>query len=285
MSAQIPESRKQNERADALARNASAAQAVIDVMARLRTLGAGCPWDLEQNFSTIAPYTIEEAYEVADAIERADMPALKEELGDLLFQVAFHARMAEEAGAFDFADVAGALAAKMIARHPHVFGEGDERTAEEQTRAWETLKAEERARKRAERGEPPSLLDDVAMALPALMRAEKLTKRAARINFDWPRADDVLAKLDEELKELEEARGQNDPEALTEEMGDVLFVLANLARKLNVDPEEALRRANAKFTRRFQHIERRLAEQGREGPQPLDEMEALWVEAKRVERG
>ena len=262
------------------ARNATACQAVLDVMARLRTPQGGCPWDVEQTFATIAPYTIEEAYEVADAIAREDMPALKEELGDLLFQVAFHARMAEEQGAFDFADVASALAAKMTTRHPHVFGDGDERTAEEQTRAWETLKAEERAAKRP----GASLLDDVAMALPALMRAEKLTKRAARINFDWPSADQVLDKLDEELAELAEARESGNQDAIAEEMGDILFVMANLARKLNVDPEEALRRANTKFTSRFQHIERRLAEQGREGPQPLEEMEALWLEAKAHER-
>jgi MazG family protein len=262
------------------ARNAAAAQAVLDVMARLRDPERGCPWDLEQSFATIAPYTIEEAYEVADAIAGGDTSALKEELGDLLFQVAFHARMAEEEGAFDFADVAEALAAKMVARHPHVFGDGEERSAEAQTQAWETLKAEERARKRPH----GSLLDDVPMALPALMRAEKLTKRAARINFDWPTADEVLLKLDEELAELSEARENDDHEALTEEMGDILFVLANLARKLKVDPEEALRRANAKFTRRFQYIERRLTEQGRPGPQPLDDLEALWVEAKQNER-
>ena len=279
-----PTGNKRENSAEQRARNAAATQAMLDVMARLRDPNGGCPWDVEQNFATIAPYTIEEAYEVADAIARQDMPALKEELGDLLFQVAFHARMAEEQGAFDFADVANGLAQKMIARHPHVFGEADTRTAAEQTRAWETMKAEERARKRAKDGVIPSLLDDVAMALPALMRAEKLTRRAARIKFDWPAADDVLEKLDEELLELNEARGHNDPEALTEEMGDVLFVMANLARKLGVDPEEALRRANAKFTRRFQHIERRLAEQGREGPQPLDDMEALWVEAKRAEK-
>lgn len=261
------------------ARNAAATQAVLDVMAKLRSPDGGCPWDLEQSFATIAPYTIEEAYEVADAIERADICALKEELGDLLFQVAFHARMAEEAGAFDFADVAQALADKMVERHPHVFGEKIERTAEEQTAAWETLKADKRAASGA------SLLDDVPMALPALMRAEKLTKRAARINFDWPTPDEVLAKLDEELAELQEARASGNQEALAEEMGDLLFVMANLARKLKVDPEDALRRANLKFTRRFQHIERRLAEQGRAGPQPLDEMEALWLEAKRAEKG
>ncbi|MGE0595094.1 MAG: nucleoside triphosphate pyrophosphohydrolase [Hyphomonadaceae bacterium] len=261
-----------------LSRNAAAAQAVLDVMARLRDRERGCPWDVEQTFATIAPYTIEEAYEVADAIERGDVPALKEELGDLLFQVVFHARMAEEQGAFDFADVAQALADKMIERHPHVFSEKVERTAEEQTQAWEALKAEKRAAKGA------SLLDDVAMALPALMRAEKLTKRAARINFDWPSSKEVLAKLDEELAELKAAEASGNQEHIAEEMGDILFVMANLARKLKVDPEEALRQANAKFTRRFQHIERRLAEQGRGGPQPLDEMEALWVEAKAVER-
>ena len=264
---------------EALARNAAATQAVLDVMARLRDPKHGCPWDIEQNFATIAPYTIEEAYEVADAIERNDMPALKEELGDLLFQVAFHARMAEEEGAFDFADVAQALADKMIERHPHVFGEKIERTAEEQTVAWETLKAEKRAAKGV-----TSLLDDVAMALPALQRAEKLTKRAARINFDWPSSAEVLEKLDEELAELKAAEASGDQEHIAEEMGDILFVMANLARKLKVDPEDALRRANAKFTRRFQYIERALAQAGRTGPQPLDDMEALWLEAKRAEK-
>ena len=261
-----------------LARNAAATQAVLDVMAQLRDPEHGCPWDIEQNFATIAPYTIEEAYEVADAIERDDMPALKEELGDLLFQVAFHARMAEEQGAFDFADVAQALADKMIERHPHVFGEKVERTAEEQTQAWEALKAEKRAAAGA------SLLDDVAMALPALMRAEKLTKRAARINFDWPSSAEVLEKLEEELAELKAAEASGDQDHIAEEMGDILFVMANLARKLKVDPEDALRRANAKFTRRFQYIEAKLAEQGRTGPQRLDDMEALWLEAKRVEK-
>ena len=266
--------------AETLARTAAATQSVLDVMAQLRNPNSGCPWDVEQNFATIAPYTIEEAYEVADAIERNDMPALKEELGDLLFQVAFHARMAEEQGAFDFADVAQALADKMIERHPHVFSEaGDGRSAEQQTVAWETLKAEKRAAKGA-----PSLLDDVAMALPALMRAEKLTKRAARINFDWPTPEPVLEKLEEELAELKDARASGDQEHVAEEMGDILFVMANLARKLKVDPEEALRRANAKFTRRFQYIEGKLAEQGRTGPQPLDDMEALWLEAKRAEK-
>jgi MazG family protein len=262
-----------------VARSASSTQAVLDVMARLRDRERGCPWDVEQTFRTIAPYTIEEAYEVADAIQRDDLNALKEELGDLLFQVAFHARMAEEQGAFDFADVAQALADKMIERHPHVFADaGDGRTAEQQTLAWETMKADKRA---AAGG---SLLDDVAMALPALMRAEKLTKRAARINFDWPSSAEVLEKLDEELAELKAAEAGGDQEHVAEEMGDILFVMANLARKLKVDPEEALRRANAKFVRRFQYIERKLAEAGRTGPQPLDEMEALWLEAKRAEK-
>lgn len=265
---------------ESLARNAAATQAMLDVMAQLRNPNGGCPWDLDQTFATIAPYTIEEAYEVADAIEREDMPALKEELGDLLFQVAFHARMAEELGAFDFADVAQALADKMIERHPHVFSEaGDGRTAEQQTVAWETLKAEKRAAKGV-----TSLLDDVAMALPALQRAEKLTKRAARINFDWPSSMEVLAKLEEELAELKEAEASGDQDHIAEEMGDILFVMANLARKLKVDPEDALRRANAKFTRRFQYIERALAQAGCTGPQPLDDMEALWLEAKRAER-
>lgn len=254
--------------------------ALLDLMRRLRDPDGGCPWDREQTFATIAPYTIEEAYEVADAIERGAMGDLKEELGDLLFQVVFHARMAEEAGAFDFADVANSLVVKMRARHPHVFGEAEARSAEEQTRAWEEMKAHERGAKRQGAG----VLDDVAMALPALMRAEKLTKRAARIGFDWATAEDVLEKLDEELAELDEARGHGDADAMAEELGDVLFVMANLARKIGVDPEDALRRANAKFTQRFQFIERRLSETGRAGVQPLEDLEALWVEAKHAER-
>ena len=261
------------------ARDAEAIAAVLEVMARLRARDGGCPWDVEQTFATIAPYTIEEAYEVADAIAREDRGALKEELGDLLFQVAFHARMAEEEGAFDFADVGFGLAAKMKARHPHVFGDVEMRSSSEQTKAWETQKAEERAKKQL-----TSLLDDVPMNLPALMRAEKLTKRAARINFDWPTPEPVLEKLEEELAELKQARASGDQDAVAEEMGDILFVMANLARKLGVDAEEALRRATAKFTRRFHHIERRLGEQGRTGPQPLDDMEALWLEAKRAEK-
>lgn len=259
-------------------RTSAAVADLLALMAKLRDREGGCPWDVEQTFATIAPYTIEEAYEVADAIQRGAMGELKEELGDLLFQVVFHARMAEEAGLFDFTDVAEALTAKMKRRHPHVFQSQDHRTAAEQTKAWETQKADERAAKGA------GVLDDVPMALPALMRAEKLTKRAARIGFDWPDPEAVLEKLDEEMAELAEARGHANPDAVAEEMGDVLFVMANLARKLGVDAEEALRQANAKFTSRFQHIERRLAESGRSGVQPLEDLEALWVAAKVAER-
>jgi MazG family protein len=257
----------------------SSITALVALMARLRSPERGCPWDVEQTFETIAPYTIEEAYEVADAIQRGAMGDLKEELGDLLFQVIFHARMAEERGLFDVFDVADALVRKMVERHPHVFGAAEARNAEEQTEAWEAQKAHSRAQKGA------GLLDDVALALPALQRAEKLTRRAARIGFDWPDPEAVLAKLTEELEEIQAARAEGDAAHIAEEVGDALFVMANLARKLGVDPEEALRQANAKFTRRFGYIERRLTAQGRSGPQPLDGLEALWLEAKSVERG
>jgi MazG family protein len=259
-------------------RAASAVAEILNVMARLREPGRGCAWDLEQTFATIAPYTIEEAYEVADAIQRGSMPALKEELGDLLFQVVFHARMAEEDGAFDFTDVVEALSAKMIERHPHVFGDGEgARTAESQKVAWEAQKAEKRARGGAR------LLDDVPQALPALMRAEKLTKRAARIGFDWPDAGEVLRKLDEERAELEEARASGDQAAIADELGDMFFVMANLARKLGVDAEECLRQANAKFERRFAFVEDRINDNGGR-PHTLDEMDAFWRDAKKAER-
>jgi MazG family protein len=260
-------------------RAASATHALLALMARLRDPQHGCPWDAVQTFATIAPYTIEEAYEVADAIQRGSLPHLKEELGDLLFQVVFHARIAEEQGAFDFVDVADALVAKMVHRHPHVFAARDERTADEQTKAWEHRKAEERAAKGA------GVLDDVPLALPALMRAEKLTKRAGRIGFDWPSPEPVLAKLEEELGELAEARAAGDQAAIAEEMGDVLFVVANLARKLGVDPEEALRQTNAKFERRFRFIEDELKRDGKTGVRPLEELDPLWDAAKRAERG
>jgi MazG family protein len=259
-------------------RAAGAVKALLALMARLRDPEHGCPWDVDQTFATIAPYTIEEAYEVADAIERGAHDELKSELGDLLFQVVFHARMAEEWGLFDFTDVAEALVAKMTVRHPHVFGGAEMRNAEEQTHAWEKQKAEERAAKGV------GVLDDVPLALPALMRAEKLTRRAGRIGFDWPNAEAVLDKLDEELAELRDARAHGDAAHIAEEMGDILFVTANLARKLGVDAEETLRRANAKFVRRFTHMEAALRAAGKSGAQPLDELEALWTAAKNAER-
>jgi MazG family protein len=254
---------------------------LIAIMARLRDPDGGCPWDLEQTYASIAPYTIEEAYEVADAIERGDLSDLKDELGDLLLQVVFHSRMAEEDGAFAFADVAQAICDKMVRRHPHVFGEAGHRDAAKQTAAWEAIKAEERAAK----GEPQSLLDGVPAALPALTRAEKLTKRAARVGFTWATPDAVVEKLHEELAELTVEVATDDKAKIRDEMGDVLFVCANLARLLDIDPEDALRAANAKFTRRFMSIERALAVQGRTPEQSdLAEMDGLWNAAKRAER-
>jgi nucleoside triphosphate diphosphatase len=247
------------------------------IMAALRDPATGCPWDVEQSFATIAPYTIEEAYEVADAIERKDWSELKGELGDLLFQSVFHARMAEEAGLFDLDDVAKAISDKMIARHPHVFGsESNAKSAEQQVADWESVKAAERAA-RARGG----VLDDVALGLPALMRAEKLQKRAARVGFDWPDIGHVVDKIAEEARELAEARDTLPQDKIEEEMGDLLFVMANLARHLKVDPETALRRANAKFTRRFAYIEAALSEHGkRPEDSDLPEMDALWDKAK-----
>jgi MazG family protein len=254
---------------------------LIAIMARLRDPDSGCAWDLEQSFATIAPYTIEEAYEVAEAIDHGDMKELKDELGDLLLQVVYHARMAEEDGAFAFPDVAEAICDKMIRRHPHVFGEASHRDAAEQTRAWDAIKAEERSAK----DDRASILDGVPAALPALMRAEKLTRRAARVGFTWARPEDVLEKLHEELGELAGATAGGDAGKVHEEMGDVLFVCANLARLLDVDSEDALRGANAKFTRRFHAIEQALAEDGRSPEQSnLAEMDALWDAAKRAER-
>lgn len=250
---------------------------LLAVMAALRTPGTGCPWDLEQDFDSIAPYTLEEAYEVADAIARKNFPALKDELGDLLLQVVYHARMAEEAGHFTYAEVAKGIADKMVRRHPNVFADQPVATAADQAAAWEAAKA-------AERGDA-SALAGVALALPALTRAEKLTKRAARVGFDWPDAEAVLDKLDEEVAELRAELPAADPDRLEDEVGDLLFVLANLARKLKIDPEAALRRANAKFTRRFGAIEAALAAEGRAPQQAsLAEMEAHWQQAKRVER-
>jgi ATP diphosphatase len=258
---------------------------LVALMARLRTPGTGCPWDVEQTFETIAPYTIEEAYEVADAIQRRDLGDLKGELGDLLFQSVFHARMAEEAGAFDIDGVIHSLVDKMIARHPHVFGDAAIDSAEAQTGAWEVMKAAERAQK-AKDG-PVSALDGVAIGLPALMRAEKLTKRAGRVGFDWPSPEPVLDKLHEEIGELKEAiaKPQRDQAHVAEELGDMLFVVANLCRKLSVDPEEALRAANAKFVKRFSGMEELARSRGIDfASLSLDEQEALWVEVKAAER-
>ena len=257
-------------------------EGAIALMAALRTPDTGCPWDLDQNSATIEPYTIEEAYEVADMIATGDMDGLKSELGDLLFQVLFHARMAQEAGLFDLHDVAAGLVDKMARRHPHVFGAAGPRTAGAQTENWEELKAQERAEKLKS---DPSLLADVPLALPALMRAEKLTKRAARVGFDWESPDQVLVKLDEETGEVREAIASGNRDAIEDEIGDMLFVVANLARKAGVDPEAALRRGNAKFERRFRWIEQALAANGlTPEASNLDEMERLWLAAKRAER-
>ena len=257
---------------------------LVDIMARLRTPVTGCPWDLEQTFATIAPYTIEEAYEVADAIERGDMGDLREELGDLLFQVIFHSRMAEEAGAFALADVVGAINDKMIRRHPHVFVAADGRDAEGQTVAWEEVKAAERAAK-GKKAEDTSALAGVALSLPALLRAEKLQKRAARTGFDWTEAVHIFDKLEEETAEVKEAMASGDADAIEDEIGDLLFVAANLARRLSVDPEQALRRANAKFERRFRAMEAAAAESGVDfATLSLDAQEAYWQGVKKAER-
>ena len=254
---------------------------LLEIMRRLRDPETGCPWDIEQDFSTVAPYTIEEAYEVADAIEREAWEELKGELGDLLFQSVFHAQMAEERGLFSFDDVASGMAEKMVARHPHVFGdESREKSADQQTRDWETIKAAERAAK-AQSG----ALDGVAIGLPALLRAYKLQKRAARVGFDWPDAGDVINKIVEEAEELVEARDHLTQDAVEEEFGDLLFVLTNLGRHLGVEPEAALRRTNAKFTRRFQGVEAALATQGKRPEEStLEEMDALWDAVKAAEK-
>ncbi|MDQ2065617.1 nucleoside triphosphate pyrophosphohydrolase [Xinfangfangia sp. CPCC 101601] len=251
---------------------------LLHIMERLRDPQTGCPWDIEQSFASIAPYTLEEAHEVADVIERQAWDELKGELGDLLFQSVFHAQMAKEAGLFAFDDVVTAISDKMISRHPHVFGDQSrDKSPEQQTRDWEALKAKERKGART--------LDGVAMALPALTRAVKLQNRAARVGFDWPSTDQVLDKLVEETREVVEARDSLGPEELTEEIGDLIFVLANIARHLKVDPEAALRAANAKFTRRFARIEDALAAAGKTPAESnLEEMDALWDLAKAEDK-
>jgi len=249
---------------------------LLELMRRLRDPDTGCPWDIDQDWASIAPYTIEEAYEVADAIARGTPEELKHELGDLLLQVVFHAQIARDGGHFDFDDVARAITDKMIARHPHVFGDAADRDAGAQRQAWEEQKAQERAEAGAAR-----TLDGVALGLPALMRAVKLQKRAARVGFDWPEAGAVLDKVAEEAAELREARDRLGPDEVEAEFGDLLFVMANLARHLNVDPEAALRRANAKFTQRFEAIEDALKAEGRRPEDSdLEEMDALWNDAK-----
>jgi tetrapyrrole methylase family protein/MazG family protein/ATP diphosphatase len=256
---------------------------LLAIMARLRDPADGCPWDLEQTFATIAPYTVEEAYEVADAIERNDLSELKEELGDLLLQVVFHARMAEEQGAFDFADVARAINDKMVRRHPHVFADETYADLAAQKAGWDALKAEERARK-GQAGDA-SLLDDVPVGLPGLTRAVKLSKRAATVGFVWPTVEDVVGKLHEEVGELIEEVQAGDLEKARHELGDVLFVVANLARTLDIDPEDAIRYTNAKFVRRFKYIEAQLRARGKAPDQSdLAEMDALWEEVKAKER-
>ena len=255
---------------------------LLEIMARLRDPDCGCPWDREQDFSSIAPYTIEEAYEVADAIARGDMAALKDELGDLLFQVVFHARMAEEQSRFGFEDVAAAIADKMERRHPHVFGSIQIGSKAAQAKAWEEHKAAERRERARASGAAESVLDGVALVLPALMRADKVQERAARIGFDWPDARPVFDKLKEEIAELEtELQQSASRRALEEEMGDILFAATNLARKLDIDPEAALRHATAKFERRFRRIEALAAE--RAVASDLDALEALWQQVKREE--
>ena len=251
------------------------------IMRRLRDPETGCPWDIEQDFASVAPYTIEEAYEVADAIERQAWDELEGELGDLLLQTVYHAAMGEEAGLFDFDSVARAISDKMVARHPHVFGaESRDKSAEQQTADWERVKAAERAAKAQGR-----TLDGVAVGLPALLRALKLQKRAARVGFDWPDVGQVTAKIAEEAAELAEARDRLGPDEIEEELGDLLFVVANLARHLGVAPEAALRRANHKFPRRFEAVEDALAARGK-SPQDSDlaEMDALWDLVKQAEK-
>ncbi len=251
------------------------------IMRALRDPETGCPWDIEQDFASIAPYTIEEAYEVEDAIAQEDWAGLEGELGDLLLQVVYHAQMGEEAGLFSFDSVARGISDKMIARHPHVFGdESRDKSVADQVGDWEKVKAAEReARNRG------GVLDDVALGLPALMRAVKLQKRAARVGFDWPQVDQVIDKIVEEARELTEARDTLGPAERAEEFGDLLFVMANLARHLEIDPEAALRAANAKFTRRFRAIEAALAaENRRPRDSTLEEMDALWNAAKAREK-
>lgn len=258
---------------------------LLQIMARLRDPQNGCPWDREQDFATIAPYTVEEAYEVADAIARGDLAGLKDELGDLLFQVAFHARMAEEAGKFDFEDVAGAICDKMVRRHPHVFGTEEERARGAVAGSWERIKAIERSTERTGAQDAVSVLDGVAVALPALARAQKLGKRAAGAGFDWPDDDGPRAKILEELEELAAAGEAGDAAAVEDELGDLLFAVVNLARHLGVDAEQALTGANRKFERRFRRMEQDVSAAGEAfRDMDIDALEVRWQAAKRAMR-
>jgi MazG family protein len=274
---------KDNDRHSAAA--VPAIDRLLEIMARLRDPEGGCPWDREQSFATIAPYTIEEAYEVADAIARGDMAGLRDELGDLLFQVVFYAEMAREAGEFSFEDIAQGISDKMERRHPHVFGDTVIASESEQNRAWERHKADERAARAAAEGRAPSVLDGVAHALPALMRAYKLQRRAAREGFDWDRIEPVFGKIEEEIAEIRDAlAGDAGRDAVAEEMGDLLFACVNLARHLKIDPEVALRRGNDKFERRFRRVEALLAARGKSpAGSSLAEMDAMWDQVKIIE--
>jgi ATP diphosphatase len=266
---------------------------LLEIMAALRAPETGCPWDLEQDFASIVPYTLEEAYEVADAIERGDLADLRDELGDLLLQVVFHARMAEEQGAFAFPDVVEAITRKLIRRHPHVFGDTKDLSPEEVKSLWDEIKRREKAERHKARerlGMPPEaheagFLGGIPTALPALTRAQKLTAKAAKVGFDWPEPTQVIDKIHEELEEVKEASSSGERDKIEDEIGDLLFSVTNLARHFNIDPERALRRTNAKFERRFRAIEEALKRQNRSlDDASLEEMERLWVEAKRAER-
>jgi nucleoside triphosphate diphosphatase len=266
-------------------------QRLLEIMAALRLPETGCPWDLEQDFRSIAPYTLEEAYEVADAIERGDLKDLKDELGDLLLQVVFHARIAEEEGAFSFGDVVEGITRKLIRRHPHVFGEARHLAPAQVKTLWDEIKRQEKADRRsasgssAAVGEEPGCLSGIPVALPALTRAHKLTAKAAKVGFDWPDASQVIDKIREELEEVAGAMAEGDADRIEDEIGDLIFAVTNLARHLAVDPEGALRRTNAKFERRFGAIESALKRQNRTLDEAsLEEMERLWVEAKASER-
>ncbi len=265
--------------------------ALLAIMTALRTPVTGCPWDIDQDFASVAPYTIEEAYEVADAIERGDMVDLREELGDLLLQVVFHAQMAEEDGLFDFGGVVEAITTKLIRRHPHVFGKARDLTPYQVKVLWDSIKAEEKQEKAAAHAaagkpeRPARFLDGIAMQMPALVRAEKLTSKAAKVGFDWPTTQEVLAKIREELQEVEVELSCGNKDRIEDEIGDLLFAVSNLARHAKIDPEHALRRTNAKFERRFGAVEADLLHQGRNlNEATLEEMDALWNEAKRKER-